>query len=150
MPDNVKHHTHIGQAPESSFVSMFSGWVNQGFENFFATQRLLVDLAVRQNAAAINLVSARFANPQFSPVKILTELASDGMTNFIAGQKVLLDLVREESDILMHGVKDRVSVSDAAVAMAELAQRSLDTFVELQQDFLKIAGKQTHSWLAAV
>ncbi len=36
-------------ARESSFINLLSGWVQQGVENFFATQRILVDLAMRQN-----------------------------------------------------------------------------------------------------
>ena len=150
MKDTVKSHTSPAQMPESSLVNMLSGWVQQGVENFFATQKILVDLAVNQNAKAINLVRARFTSPQFSPVSILAELASDGMSNFIAGQKVLLDLLREENEIVLNGVKGRVSASDAAVAMSDLVRRSLNTFLELQQDFLKLAGKQTHNWLTAV
>jgi hypothetical protein len=136
--------------PESSLVTMLSGWVQQGVENFFATQKILVDLAMNQNAKAINLVRNGFTNPQFSPVSILTELASEGMSNFVAGQKVLLDLVRQENEIVLNGVKGRVSASDAAVAMSDLVRRSLNTYLDLQQDFLKIAGKQTHNWLTAV
>ena len=150
MKDTVKTHTSPAQMPESSLVTMLSGWVQQGVENFFATQKILVDLAMNQNAKAVNLVRASLANPQFSPVSILTELASEGMSNFIAGQKVLLDLVREENEIVLNGVKGRVSASDAAVAMSDLVRRSLNTFLELQQDFLKIAGKQAHNWLTAV
>ena len=150
MKDAAKTHTSPAQMPESSIVSMLSGWVQQGVENFFATQKILVDLAMNQNAAAINMVRERLENPQFSPVSILTELASEGMTNFIAGQKVLLDLVRQENDIVLHGVKGRFGTSEAATAMADLMQRSLNTFLELQQDFLKLAGKQAHNWLSAV
>ena len=150
MKHNVKPHTSPAQMPESSLVTMLSGWVQQGVENFFATQRILVDLAMSQNAAAINMVRERLENPQFSPVSILTELASEGMSNFIAGQKVLLDLVRQENEIVLNGVKGRIGASDAAVAMTDLVRRSLNTFLELQQDFLKIAGKQAHDWLAAV
>jgi hypothetical protein len=150
MKDTVKTHTSPAQVPESSLVNMLSGWVQQGVENVFATQKILVDLAVNQNAKAVNLVRGRFGSPQFSPVSILTDLASEGMSNFIAGQKVLLDLLREENEIVLNGVKGRVSASDAAVAMSDLARRSLNTFLELQQDFLKLAGKQAHNWLTAV
>ena len=150
MKGNTKPHTSPAQMPESSLVSMLSGWVQQGVESFFATQKIMVDLAVNQNAKAINLVRERFTSPQFNPVSILAELASEGMSNFIAGQKVLLDLVRQENEIVMNGVKGRVSASDAAVAMSDLLRRSLNTFLELQQDFLKIAGKQAHNWLTAV
>ena len=34
--------------------------------------------------------------------------------------------------------------------MTDLVQRSFDTFVEMHQEFLKIASKQTHTWLTAI
>jgi hypothetical protein len=129
---------------------MLSGWMQQGVENFFATQRILVDLAVRQNSAAINFVRERLTDPKLSPVAILTELASEGMSNFIVGQKILLDLVHQENEIVLNGVKHRIRGSDAAVAMTDLLRRSLNMYLEMQQDFLKVASKQTHNWLAAV
>ena len=150
MPEDVKPHTHMTPIPEASFIAMLSGWTQQGVENFFATQRILVDLAMRQNSTAINLVREQLADPRFSPVAILAELVGEGMSNFIAGQKVLLDLVRQENDIVLKGVKGRVGGVGAAVAMADLMQRSLNTLLETQYDLLKIAGKQTHDLLAAV
>ena len=150
MRDDVKPHPSPAHESESSFGSMLSGWMQQGVENFFATQRMLVDLAVRQNAAAINLVRERLTDPKFSPVAILTELAGDGMSNFIAGQKALLDLVHQENEIVLNGVRQRVGGSDAAVAMADLVRRSLNMYLEMQQDFLNVASKQTNNWLAAV
>jgi len=73
-------------ARESSFVSLLSGWVQQGFDNFFATQRILVDLAMRQNASAMNFVREQLADPAFCPVSIFTELVGEGMSNFIEGR----------------------------------------------------------------
>jgi len=135
---------------ESSFVSLLSGWVQQGVENFFATQRILVDLAVRQNSSAMNFVRDRLANTASCPGAVLTELAGEGMTNFIEGQKLLLNLAQKEYEIVATGVKERVGGVPAAVALTDLMGRSFDTFVEMQQNFLKIASKQTHHWLAVV
>jgi hypothetical protein len=135
---------------DSSFVSLLSGWVQQGIENFFATQRILVDLAMSQNANAMNLVRNRFADPDFAPATIVTELASEGMTNFIEGQKLLLNLAQKEYDIVATGVKERVAGYPAAVAMTDAAQRGFETFVDMQQEFLKLADKQTHTWLNSI
>jgi hypothetical protein len=33
--------------------------------------------------------------------------------------------------------------------MTDLLQRSIETFVQMQQEFLKIAGKQSHTWMEA-
>jgi hypothetical protein len=124
--------------------------VQQGVENFFATQRILVDLAMTQNTNAVNLVRKRFADPEFCPVGIVSELAAEAMSNFIEGQKLLLNLIEKEHEIVTEGVKQRVSGSNAAVAATELFQRGFASFVEMQQDFLKTAHKQTETWLHAI
>src|SRR5580698_3544293 len=150
MPRNGKTESSTILSGDSSFVSLLSGWVQQGVENFFATQRILVDLAMSQNANAMNLVRSRFADPDFCPAAIVTELAAEGMTNFIEGQKLLLSLAQKEYEIVATGVKERVAGYSAAVAVTDLAERSFSTFVDMQQDFLKMASKQTHTWLTAV
>lgn len=150
MPRNGKTESSIHHTGDSSFISLLSGWVQQGVENFFATQRILVDLAMSQNANVTNMVRGRFADPEFCPAAVASELAGEAMTNFIEGQKLLLNLAQREHEILTEGVKERVTGSTTAVAITELAQRGFNTFVEMQQDFLKLAGKQTHTWLTAV
>jgi len=148
MPKEVKHvKTHV---PESTFASLLSGWVQQGVENFLATQKILVDLAMRQNTGVVNFVRERVADPGYCPVALMTEVVGEGMSNFIEGQKLLLNLAKQEYDLVAHGVKERVGDFTPAVAVTDLVHRSLDTFVEMHQEFLKNASKQTHAWLAAV
>jgi hypothetical protein len=48
MPQETTHDP-MAHARPSSLVSLLSGWVQQGMESFFATQRILVDVAMRQN-----------------------------------------------------------------------------------------------------
>ena len=134
---------------ESSIVSLLSGWMQQGVDSFFATQRILLDLAMRQNASVMHLLRERLTSPQHSPASILTELAGEGMSNFIEAQEVLLKLVQQQNEIVMGGVKERIGDSTTAAAMTDLLRRSIDTFISMQHDFLKIAGKQTHAWLQA-
>jgi len=150
MPRPIKHGPTTHPARESSFVSLLSGWVQQGVENVFSTQRILVDLAMSQNARAMNFLRERLQNPTFRPASILTEVASEGMSNFIEGQKLLLNLAQKEYEIVTQGVKERVGRYRAAVAMTDLMQRSFDIFVNMQQDFLETADKQTHNWLNAI
>src|ERR1700751_2936160 len=134
---------------ESSFVSLLTGWAQQGVQSFFSTQRILLDLAMRQNASIMHSVRQQLSDPHHSPAALLGEVAGEGVTNFIEAQKVLLELGQKQNEILMTGVKERVGDSPAAHAVADLLRRSVDTFVEMQQEFLKIAGKQTHTWLEA-
>ena len=71
------------QARESSFINLLSGWVQQGVENFFATQRILVDLAMRQNGTVIDVLREKLTAPEFRPVAVVQEFAGEGLANFI-------------------------------------------------------------------
>ena len=150
MPRNEKPESSTVHTGDSSFVSLLSGWVQQGVENFFATQRILVDLAMNQNANVMNMVRSRIADPEFCPAGVVSELAGEAMENFIEGQKLLLQLVQREHEIITEGVKQRVSGSTAAVAVTELAQRGFNSFVEMQREFLKMASNQARTWLNSV
>ena len=134
---------------ESSFVSLLTGWAQQGVQSFFATQRILLDLAMRQNASVMHSVRQQLSDPHHSPTAILGEVAGEGVNNFIEGQRILLELGQKQNEILMTGVKERVGDWPAAHAVTDLVRRSVETFIEMQQEFLKIAGKQTHTWLEA-
>jgi predicted nucleic-acid-binding protein len=150
MPTEVKSESSRTHSNESSFVSLFSGWAQQGVQSFFATQRILVDLAMRQNASLMHSVRQQLSSPEHSPSAILSEAAAEGVANFIEGQKVLLDLAQKQNEILLNGVKERVGEEcPAGPAVVDLLRRSVETFIDMQQEFLKIAGKQTHSWVEA-
>ena len=134
----------------SSLLSLLTGWVQQGVENFFATQRVLVDVAMRQNAVAMKTLREGLSDPEHSPLAILSELAIEGTSSFMEAQRILLNLAQQENDIIRNAVKERVAGSTPAVAMTDLVHRSIDTFVKMQQDFVKITSKQTLGWLEAV
>lgn len=137
------------QARESSFVNLLSGWVQQGVENFFATQRILVDLAMRQNGTVIDVLREKLTAPDFQPVAVAKEFAGEGLANFIEGQKLLLGLAQRESEILATGVKERIGGYAVTDALINTIHGSMDTFVEMQMEYLKNAGKQVHERLAA-
>ena len=149
MPATARTESSRTHPRESSFVSILSGWAQQGVQSFFATQRVLLDLAMRQNANVMHALRQQLSDPHHSPTAILSEVAGEGMTSFIEGQKVLLDLGKEQNEILMTAVKDRVGDFPAAHAVTDLLRRSVDTFIHMQQEFLKIASKQTHTWMEA-
>ncbi len=138
------------QVRESSFINLMSGWVQQGVENFFATQRILVDLAMRQNGTVIDVLREKLTAPDFRPVTVVKEFAGEGLTNFIEGQRLLLGLAQKESEILATGLKERVGGFAVADALVDTIRRGVDTFVEMQLEYLKSAGKHVHGRLAAV
>src|SRR6516165_226543 len=137
------------QARESSFINLLSGWVQQGVENFFATQRILVDLAMRQNGTVIDVLREKLTAPDFQPVAVAKEFAGEGLANFIEGQKLLLGLAQRESEILATGFKERIGGYAVTDALINTIHGSMDTFVEMQMEYLKNAGKQVHERLAA-
>jgi hypothetical protein len=104
---------------------------------------------MRQNASLMQSVRQQLSHPEHSPTALLGEVAAEGISNFIEGQKILLELGQKQNEILMTGVKENVGDSPAAHAVADLLRRSVDTFIHMQQEFLKIADKQTHTWLEA-
>jgi hypothetical protein len=149
MPATTKTETSRTHPRESSFVSILSGWAQQGVQGFFATQRILLDLAMKQNAAVMHAVREQLTDPHYSPTAILSEVAGEGVTNFIEGQKILFELGKQQNEILMAGVKDRVGNVPAAYVLTDLLEKTIATFINMQEEFLKIAGKQTHVWVEA-
>lgn len=149
MPRDTKPKPTAAHAPESSFASVLSGMLRQGIGGFFTTQRILLDLVTRQNASAMKIMRETWFGSSEDRTTILTELAREGMANFIEAQKVVLNLARRESELVMMGVQERVQ-SPAVFALTELVRRSVDTFVDMQQHFLEMAGKHSKGWLEAV
>lgn len=146
MPQETMHDP-MAHARPSTIVSLLSGWVQQGMESFFATQRILVDVAMRQNASAMKAMRDSLSDPEHSPVALLSELAVEGTANYIDAQRILLDLVQQENEILMEGVKERVSGSNGATALVNLVRRSIDGFVDMQHEFLTMASKHSQEWI---
>jgi hypothetical protein len=149
MAPAVKHESPRTHPRESSAFSLLSGWAQQGAQTLFATQRILIDLAMRQNGSVMHAIREQLSDPQHSPTAILSEVAGEALTNCLEGQKVLLDLGKEQNELLMSSLKERVGNWPAAHAMTDLLRRSFETFTEMQQEFLKIAAKQTHTWVDA-
>jgi len=104
---------------------------------------------MRQNTNVMHFLRQQLSDPHHSPRAVLSEMAGESMTNFIEAQKVLLDLSKQQNEILMTAVKERIGDGPAAHATADLLRRSVDTFIHMQEEYLKIAGKQTHIWVEA-
>lgn len=144
MPAAKHESTH---RKNSSVLSLLTGWGQQGVQTLFATQRILLDLAMRQNASVMHAVREQLSDPHHSPTAILSDVAEEGMSNFLEGQRILLELGKEQNEILLNGVRDRVGDCPRRLALVDLLRRSVDTFIKMQEEYLKIASKQTHTWL---
>jgi len=141
----VKHETpHVN---DSSIISLLSGWAQQGAQTIFATQRVFIDLAMRQNSNVVRAIRQQLNDPQHSPAVILSEIAGASISNFLAAEQVLLDLGKEQNELWTSGAKSRVGACPRRQAAVELLRRSVENFIHLSEDYLKLASHQSHAWL---
>lgn len=82
-----------------------------------------------------------------SPLAILTELAVEGTSSLVEAQRALLTLAQQENEIILNGVKERISGFMPGVAMTDLVRRSLETLIGMQQELLTTTSQQTLDWL---
>ena len=132
----------------ADILSLLTAWMNQGIESFSATQRIFEDVAMRQSAMVAGTAQKEMNNLD-SSASILAELAVRGTASFIEAQKILLKLTQEENDIFTNAVEGCIGESAPRIAAAELMRRTLNTFVRLQQEFLKTTTRQFEVLLQA-
>ena len=136
------------QPREPSSISMLAGWLKQGTESFFASQRIL-DLAMRQNAHTISAFQGRLTEARHIAGTAVTEMAGEGIANFIAAQRVLLNLAQREHEILTTVVKERIGGPAPVAALTDLFSRGVDTVIGMKQHLLTLAARQTNEWIDA-
>jgi hypothetical protein len=146
MATKAKPRPGVTRAKEPSTLSQLTDWVRQGTESFFATQRTLLDLVMRQNAHLIHGVQERLAAARAVPVEAAKEIAGEGTSNFIAAQRVLLNLAQRQNEILLTGLKERAGGLAPLAALTDVFRRGVDTFIDMQLRFLALAAKQTDAW----
>ena len=131
----------------SSPLSMLAGWLRQGTESFFASQRILMDLVMRQNAQTIGAVQERLVEARNAARVAATEMAGEGISNFIAAERVLLNLAQRQNEIVSTAAKERTSGFAPVAAATELVGRGIDTVIGMQQHFLTLASRQADEWI---
>ena len=134
---------------EPSSISMLAGWLRQGTESFFTSQRILMDLVARQNAHTFNAFQERLGEARKIASTAVTEMAGEGISNFIAAQRVLLNLATRENEIFTTVVKERIGGPPPVAAVTDLFSRGIDTVIGMQQHFLTMAARQTDEWIDA-
>jgi hypothetical protein len=127
---------------------MLAGWLKQGTESFFASQRIL-DLAMRQNAHTISAFQGRLTEARHIAGTAVTEMAGEGIASFIAAQRVLLNLAQREHEILTTVVKERIGGPAPVAALTDLFSRGVDTVIGMKQHLLTLAARQTNEWIDA-
>jgi len=128
---------------------MLAGWLRQGTESFFASQRILMDLVMRQNAHTLGAFQGRLAEARKIAGTAVTEMAGEGISNFIAAQRVLLNLAQRQNEILTTVVHERAAGPAPVAAVTDLFSRGIDTVLGMQQHFLTMAARQADEWIDA-
>jgi len=136
-------------AREPSSISMLAGWLRQGTENFFASQRIVMDLVMRQNAHTISAFQERLAEARKIASTAVTEMAGEGISNLIAAERVVLNLAQRQNEIFTTLVKERVGGPAPIAAATDLFSRGIDTVIDMQQHLLTLAARQTDEWIEA-
>jgi NADH dehydrogenase/NADH:ubiquinone oxidoreductase subunit G len=136
-------------AREPSPISTLAGWLRQGTESFFASQRILMDLVMRQNAHTITAFQGRLTEARHIAGSAVTEMAGEGISNFIAAQRVLLNLAQRQNELLTTVVKERTGGYAPVEAVTDLFSRGVDTVIGMQQHFLTMAARQADEWIDA-
>ncbi|HXB70467.1 MAG TPA: hypothetical protein VNY05_19615 [Candidatus Acidoferrales bacterium] len=136
-------------AREPSPLSMLSGWLQQGTESFFASQQILTDLVMRQNAHTLSAFQGRLAGARNIAGTAVTEMAGEGISNLIAAQRVLLNLAQRQNEIVTTVVKERVGGSAPVDALTDVLSRGIETVIGMQQHLLTMAARQTDQWIDA-
>lgn len=142
MQANIKTdaaEVHTSAAP----VSLVTELTRQGVDGALATQRIMLDLIMRQNATTMNALRQTLSGSRMPKADGMTEMAAQGVANFIEAQRVLLNTALQGNEIVMTAVKERTGNP----VIADLLRRSIDTFIDLQQHFLTIAERETSTWM---
>ena len=147
MPAKAKSEPAVARHEASSPFSLLTEWARQGTESFFASQRILLDLVMRQNANTITAIRENLTTVRTAPVAALTEMVGEGVSNWIAVDRVLLQLAQRENEILLGAMQERTGNNVPAAALANVIRRSIDTYVEMQLHFLTLAAKQADLWV---
>jgi hypothetical protein len=147
MPAKVNPEPASTRHQATSPFSLVSEWARQGTQSFFATQRILLDLVMRQNANTMTAIRERLAQVRTVPAEAMTEMAGEGVSNMIAAERVLLHLAQRENEILAGAVQERVGNSPPVSAVTNAIRRSIDNLVDMQLHFLTIAAKQADLWV---
>src|SRR5260370_11049268 len=111
----------------------------EGISNFIAAQRVLLNLAQRQNEIVTTVVKERVGGP--APVAAVTDLFSRGVDTVIGMQQHFLTLAARQADAWIDATK--AGEPFEGIHLTALARESMETFVRSQKKFLDVLAEET-------
>jgi molybdenum-dependent DNA-binding transcriptional regulator ModE len=111
----------------------------EGISNFIAAQRVLLNLAQRQNEILTTVVKERTGGS--APVTAVTDLFSRGVDTVIGMQQHFLSLAARQADEWIDATKNGEPFE--GIHLTALARESMETFVRSQKKFLDVLAEET-------
>jgi hypothetical protein len=119
---------------------LFAETVRQGVDNYVATQKTLLDIAVQQNALLVNAMKQGFSMA-VSP--LVADLAARGTQTFLQSQRAMLDMAAQQNKLGLDLLKNMAGANRPFVSeMADMMERGTRTFVDAQKRLLEFAEQQ--------
>jgi len=122
---------------------LFADAVRQGVDNYVATQKTLLDIAVQQNTLLVNAMKQGFG---MTVPPVLTDLAGRGTKAFLESQRAMLDMAAHQNKLGLDLVKNMAGSNRPFVnEMADMMERGTQTFVDAQKRLIEFAEQQTEA-----
>jgi hypothetical protein len=111
----------------------------EGISNFIAAQRVLLNLAQRENEIVTTAVKERIGGP--APFAAVTELFSRGVDTVIGMHQHFLTMAARQTDEWIDATKSGEPFG--GIQLTALARESMETFVRSQKKFLDVLAEET-------
>jgi hypothetical protein len=111
----------------------------EGVANYIAAQKILLELAKRQNDIVLSGVKERVGAT--SPAAAMTDLLRRSVDTFIDLQKHFLDVASQQTGSWVEAAKTGKTFSGKGAA--ELAREGMENFVHAQKKFLDVVAEES-------
>ena len=120
-------------------VAALTEMAGEGLSNFIAAQRVLLQLAQRQNDLLLTGVAER--TDGVKPAGAMAELLRRGIDTFIEMQQHFLTMAAKQADVWIDNAKDGKPFDGKG--MPEIAREAMETFIRSQKKFLDAVAEET-------
>lgn len=123
-------------------AKVFSELSHKGVEALVEIQKLMLDMATHQNAAAVDVTKHAFAMPNTIPN--LAAVAQQGLEAFFGVQKSILDLTVKQSAVAAQAFQEQLEKSASTVqdVMKDAFKEASDRVLAAQRTIQDLAQKQ--------
>lgn len=142
----VAEQQHAAAEVRDTFVTLFA----RGIDRLAEVQKRTIDIAVEQNAEAVELYKKLAQKMPGTPRLPVLEVAGTIFERYADAQKNAIDLAAEQSHAWIDAARDRVTVvNKTAEAAASLANQAVERSVAAQKKVLDTAAAQTKAAMEA-